>query len=98
LASSGVAVISTDPAGIVRTFNPAAERLLGYAAAEVVGIATPLRWHDPAEIRQRANELAAASGREVAPEFEVLVGRALDGAPDGGEWTFVCKDGRKVPV
>jgi HAMP domain-containing protein len=33
LASSGVAVISTWPDGIVRSFNPAAERLLGYIDA-----------------------------------------------------------------
>ena len=41
-----MAIIATDLDGCIRTFNIGAERMLGYAAAEVVGQHTPLLFHD----------------------------------------------------
>ncbi len=98
LEGSGVAVISTDPDGGVRTFNPAAERLLGYAKDEVVGRATPVLWHDPTEVAARAKELSFGLGRTITPGFEVFVARANEGRPESSEWTYLRKDGRRVPV
>ncbi|HEY0947293.1 MAG TPA: response regulator [Opitutaceae bacterium] len=40
LASARVAMITTAADGTIRTFNPAAERMLGYRADEVIGKAT----------------------------------------------------------
>ncbi len=46
LTSANYAIISTAQNGVVKTFNPAAERMLGYSAREVVGKATPMLWRD----------------------------------------------------
>jgi PAS domain S-box-containing protein len=95
---SGVAVISTDPGGVVRIFNPAAERLLGYSAAEVIGRRNPTVWHDPNEMAQRAVELAHELRIPVPSGFETLVAKVRQGPPEGREWTYVRRDGQRVPV
>jgi PAS domain S-box-containing protein len=92
------AIIATDPAFVVTSFNPAAERLLGYSAAEVVGRLAPLAWHDPAEVQRRARQLSEELGAEIAPGMEVFAARARRGLPEEREWTFVRKDGARVPV
>jgi PAS domain S-box-containing protein len=91
-------IISTAPDGLIRTFNSAAERMLGYSAAEVVGRVTPVLIHDPAEIARRAAEISQEFGRELAPGFEVVVAKARLGQPDEREWTYVSKDGSRFPV
>jgi PAS domain S-box-containing protein len=91
-------IISSAPDGIVTSFNPAAERLLGYTAVEVVGEETPQLWHDPEEVAQRARQLSEELGETIAPGFEVFVARARRGLPDENEWTFIRKDGTRVPV
>jgi len=78
--------------------NPAAARLGGYARAEVVGRVTPRVWHDADEIAERAAELTAETGQVVAPGFEVFVRPARSTWADGREWTFVRRDGTRVPV
>ena len=98
LAGTGVAVIGCDPNGCVRTFNPAAERLLGYAAAEVVGQVNPGVWHDPGEMAARAAELSRELGRAVKADFEVFVARTSRHQSEGRQWNFVRKDGTRVPV
>lgn len=46
LDNASYGIISATPDGTVTSFNPAAERLLGYSAGEVVGKQTPVLWHD----------------------------------------------------
>ena len=98
LANAGVAVIGTDPQGRVITFNPEAEKMLGYRAEEVVGRADPGLWHDPAEVAERAADLTRKLGRPVAAGFETFVAPAQRGGSHESEWTFVRKDRRPVPV
>ncbi|MBI2813616.1 MAG: PAS domain S-box protein [Opitutae bacterium] len=91
-------VITTTPEGIIEVFNAGAEAMLGYAAAEMIGRQTPAVIHLAAEVEARARELSAQLGREIAPGFEAFVARArLDGA-DEREWTYVRKDGSRLPV
>ena len=59
LEGAGYAIIATSPQGIIQLFNPAAERMLGYAAAEMVGEKTPGVFHVTDEIIARAKELTA---------------------------------------
>ena len=65
LDNAAYCITSTTPDGVVSSFNPAAECLLGYAAAEVVGMKTPcsgtirMRWRSvpgncPGRCHQRA--------------------------------------------
>ncbi|MBI4879069.1 MAG: CHASE3 domain-containing protein [Planctomycetes bacterium] len=91
------AIISGDAAGI-RTFNRGAERLLGWSADEVVGRHTAAIFFDPAEIAQRAQSLSAQLNRAFAPDLEVLLVKTRTGQPDEHEWTFIRKDGSRVPV
>ncbi|MBD2018839.1 PAS domain-containing protein, partial [Leptolyngbya sp. FACHB-36] len=58
LDSANYSIISTTVDGTILTFNAAAERWLGYSAADVVGKTTPVFIHDPDEIVQRSRELS----------------------------------------
>lgn len=98
LDNAAHAVISVDAHGTITVFNPAAEKLLGYPAAEVVGRRTPLLFHDPVEIKQRAAELTRLTGQPVADNMEVFWCLPRRGQTDEREWTYVCRDGRRVPV
>ncbi len=98
LDAAGMMIITTDLTGIVRIFNPAAERMLKWSADEVVGRHTPILWHDPAEVADRAAELSHEFGRTVLPNFEVLVSKARDQLNEQRQWTFVRKDGSRIPV
>jgi PAS domain S-box-containing protein len=98
LDSAGYSVISTSPDGLILMFNAAAEGMTGYKAAEVVGKFSPLLIHDLAEVEKRARQLSAELGRPVPPGFEVFVAKARIGQPDEHEWTYVRKDGTRLPV
>lgn len=91
-------IVSTDLTGTVMTFNRAAERMTGYAAAEVVGRHTPVLLHDPAEIAARAQALSRELGRPIAPGFAAFSTLAQRGIADEREWTYLRKDGSRFPV
>jgi PAS domain S-box-containing protein len=98
LDSANVAIISSDTQGVIQTFNAGAERLLGYAASEIVGICTTVIFHKPEEIKLRAELLSKGLGFHVAPGFEAFVARARFSAGDAYEWTYVRKDKSTFPV
>lgn len=98
LEHAGHAIISTTPEGIITTFNQAAERMLGYTATELVGLQTPAAFHDPAEVAARAQEFSNEIGVVVKPGFEVFVIKARLGLPNEYEWTYIRKDGTRLPV
>lgn len=98
LQSAQVAIISTDLEGLVTSFNAHAEALLGWPAAEVVGRASPALWHDPREVAARAQALSRELERPVTPGFEVFVARARLGGTDQREWTFLTREGGRIPV
>ncbi|NRR31377.1 PAS domain S-box protein [Oxalobacteraceae bacterium] len=98
LAHASYAIIATDTQGIIRLFNPAAERMLGYAAAELVGHYTPAILHDGAEVAARAVLLSQELGREIAVGFDVFVAKARLDMGDESAWTYLRKDGSRFPV
>jgi PAS domain S-box-containing protein len=98
LDNAAYAIVSTTPAGVVSSFNPAAERLLGYAAVDMVGKGSLVQWPDPEEVRQRARQLSAELRQTIAPDFAAFTSLALSNQPDEHEWTFIRKDGTRVPV
>ena len=98
LRYAGYAVIATGLDGTISLFNPAAERMLGYAAGELVGTATPAVFHDQREVAARAAELSNVLGEPVAPGFEVFVAQAKRGLTETTEWTYVTKAGERHPV
>jgi len=98
LASANYAIISTDPNGIIRVFNRAAERMTGYTAAEMVGKQTPRILHDPEEVVRRAEHLTIELGEPIAAGFNVFVAKAMRGVADENEWSYIRKDGSRFPA
>ena len=100
LDSANFSIISTDVVGKIKIFNKGAERMLGYKAEEVVDvdIKSPGILHDPEEIARRAEELSKELGRTIKPGFGVFAAMARAGIHDEREWTYIRKDGSRVPV
>ena len=96
-AASDFSIIQTDENGTIQLFSVGAERMLGYSAAEIVGKATPALIHDADEIVQRAAVLERQYGRTF-DGFEALVAAAREGRSESLEWTYVRKDGTRLPV
>ena len=98
LDNAAYGIISTTPDGVVTSFNPAAERLLGYTTTEVVGKQTPALWHDPDEIARHAVQLSEEFGETILPGFEVFTARPRRNLSEENEWTFIRKDRTRIPV
>lgn len=63
------AIVYTDSAGIIRVLNPAAERLFGHTAGDLIGNETPLVFHTAEDIARwtlahKANGFAALAEEE----------------------------------
>jgi PAS domain S-box-containing protein len=60
--SANFSSIATDERGVIQLFNVGAERMLGYAAADVLNTITPADISDPQEVIARAEALSAELG------------------------------------
>ncbi|HPO12451.1 MAG TPA: PAS domain S-box protein [Candidatus Hydrogenedentes bacterium] len=98
LNNAAYMLISTDNEGVITTFNPAAERALGYTSEECIGKLTPIVLHDPDEVAERARTFSAELGVTIDPGFEVFVAKARRKLPNEYEWTYIRKDGLRFPV
>ena len=98
LQNAGYAIIAADATGVITLFNPAAERMLGYRADELVNRTTPAIFHDPEQVIARAAEFSAELGEPVQPGFEVFIIKSLRGLPNEHEWTYLHKNGQRFPV
>jgi PAS domain S-box-containing protein len=97
LTDAAYAIISTDQAGLITSFNPAAEKLFGWAEKDLVGRSTPEILHLPAEIATRSRYLTAKLGETIPAAFEVFVAEARRGLHSEHEWSFVRQDGTHFP-
>jgi PAS domain S-box-containing protein len=98
LTSANFSIIATDEKGIIQLFNVGAERMLGYAAAEVVNTISPSDIHDPSEVAARAQALSLELGTPIAPGFEALAHKASRGIEDSYDLTYIRKDGSRFPA
>jgi PAS domain S-box-containing protein len=96
--SANFSSIATDAKGVIQIFNVGAERMLGYAAAEVMNKITPADISDPQELIVRARALSAELGTPITPGFEALVFKASRGIEDIYELTYIRKDGSRFPA
>ena len=96
--SANFSSIATDANGVIQIFNVGAERMLGYAAADVMNKITPAEISDPQEVIARAKALSAELGTPIAPGFEALVFKASRGIEDIYELTYIRKDGSRFPA
>ena len=98
LNSPVFAIIATDEAGVIQLFNVGAERMLGYAAADVVNRIRPSDMHDPLEVIAHAQALSLELGAPIAPGFEALAYKASRGIQDSYELTYIRSDGSRFPA
>jgi len=98
LNSAYFSSIATDEKGVIQIFNVGAERMLGYAASDVIDQITPADISDPKELIARAAELSEELGTPIAPGFEALVFKASRGIEDIYELTYTRKDGSHFPA
>src|SRR5438045_98720 len=80
--SSDDAIVSKDLRGIVTSWNPAAERLYGYSAAEMIG--QPIRKVIPPELQDEEDQILG----------KIQAGERIDHF----ETVRVAKDGRRIEV
>jgi PAS domain S-box-containing protein len=85
-AATGSAILGVDPAGTVTFFSAGAEQMLGYRAAEVVGIRSIADFIDPAQIDQRRQTIDA-----MRTALEPIDAEAAAEVP----WTATRKDGQQ---
>ncbi len=86
-AATGSAIMGVDPSGMVTFFSAGAEQLLGYSAAEVVGIHSIADFIDPAQIDERRQTIDSMSDTSMAPLDADLAAEV--------PWTATRKDGQK---
>jgi PAS domain S-box-containing protein len=84
-------IIIADASGSIVAFNRAAERLLGYPAAEMIGQPTS-RLSDPDELAAVAQELG------VDPSLDPLLELTRSGLPNTQDWSYVTSRGERRPV
>ena len=98
LDSAGVSIISADADGRILSFNRAAERMLGWSAAEVVGRFNVSQFHDAEELQARAAAINRETGLAITADSEVFAATARAGKHDEREWTYITRSGERIPV
>ncbi|MGY1681961.1 sensor histidine kinase [Geodermatophilus sp. SYSU D01176] len=79
-------IIGTDVDGVVRVWNPGAERMLGLPRADVIRRRSITEFHLPEELEEAGGGLAA------------LVRTAQEQGSDVRDWTYVVADGGELTV
>lgn len=98
LDSTEFILVATNLNGVIQTCNTGALKKFGYTAEEIIGITTPLIFHDPMEVAQHAQTLSAELGWVIEPGMETLVAKARLGIADENIWTLIRKDQSRFPV
>ena len=87
-SATGTGIMAVDTTGRITLFNPGAEAMLGYAAADVLG-RTPDRFHPAEELDRLARELGTG-----ATYLDVCVGVVASHQPRR-LWRFRRRDGEE---
>jgi diguanylate cyclase (GGDEF)-like protein len=98
IQSANYSIITTDKSGIITSFNASAERLLGYSKEELINKESPGIIHDISEIISHNKKLSVELGKEVKIGFETLTAKSRTGEIDENNWTYIHKDGSRIPV
>lgn len=91
-------IIVTDEKYVITQFNETAQRMLGYRADEIEGVATPLLFTDMEELGRDAKRLSGKLGRSVEPGLDYLREMIAGRMSYSEERYYMRKDGRPVPV
>jgi PAS domain S-box-containing protein len=85
-------IIGTDRDGVIRVWNPGAERMLGLPRPDVVRKRSIVDFHLPEELEAAAQDAGSATG------LTVLVHAAQEHGSDVRDWTYVAADGEQRTV
>jgi PAS domain S-box-containing protein len=85
-------IIGTDPDGIIRVWNPGAEKMLGLPRPDVVRKRSIVEFHLPEELEAAAESSGSATG------LAALVHAAQENGSDVRDWTYVAADGQERTV
>ena len=85
-------IIGTDVDGIIRVWNPGAEKMLGLPRPDVVRKRSILEFHLPEELQAEAEDVGTATG------LAALVRAAQEQGSDVRDWTYVAADGQQRTV
>jgi PAS domain S-box-containing protein len=96
--SANFSTIATDADGVIQIFNVGAQRMLGYAAEDVVNTLTPASISDGPELIERAAMLSSEFNTTIHPGFDALVYKASRGIEDIYELTYIRADGTRFPA
>src|SRR3954449_7387794 len=77
-------IIGTDRDGVIRVWNPGAEKMLGLPRHDVVRRRSIVEFHLPEELQ------SAAETNDSAPGLEALVHAAHEHGSDVRDWTYVA--------
>lgn len=98
LKSRHFTFIATDNEGLIRLFNSGAERMLGYAAKEMVDHTRLEDILDPGPARKRSEGKNRIIKGRTSPGFETINTRASVGSEDSFDLSFLHKNGDLIPV
>jgi PAS domain S-box-containing protein len=98
LENSMYLVISLEKNGIIRMFNHAAEKILGYNSSEVTGKITPTIFFTKSELEERCKELESKIGQPVTYGFDFIFKSCQNNFTNEYEWMWKRKDGSLVPL
>ncbi|WP_164699851.1 cell wall metabolism sensor histidine kinase WalK [Modestobacter sp. KNN46-3] len=85
-------IIGTDRDGLVRVWNPGAERMLGLPRADVVRTRSIIDFHAPEELTPEQPDAGGGT------PFATLVRVAREQGSDVRDWTYLTADGRRLTV
>ncbi|MCU1619628.1 MAG: sensor signal transduction histidine kinase [Modestobacter sp.] len=91
-------IIGTDRDGLIRVWNPGAERMLGLPRADVVRLRTITDFHAPEELAPEELAPDELSPQDDAARFAALVQVARERGSDVRDWTYLTADGRRLTV
>lgn len=96
-AATEISIVTTGIDGLITTFNPGSEKMLGYTSKEMVGKQSPAILHIPSEVEERGLELSKLLKTEING-FKVFVTIPENQGSETREWTYVKKDGSHITV
>lgn len=96
--SAAYSIIAANATGTITEFNRTAEDMLGYKAEDVIGKMSVDRFYDQAELTERATALSEELRDRIAPSFEALSANPRRGEVEDREWTFIGRNGIRMPV
>jgi two-component system sensor histidine kinase UhpB len=90
-------ILATDGTGLITSFSKRCEDILGTPEADVVGKASLISFHDPAELAYRMKS-DLEPGTEVDALFGFIVTSNRRQNPPYRHWTYVHRTGRRLPI